>query len=145
MEAMKEINLPKVPEEIKQRFIEITNIIQTFSVEHLNDEYYELAIKLAAKLARKRPSPFLGGTTKTWAAGIVHALGIVNFLFDKSKKPYISSADLCNWFDLGQSTISGKSKIIRDMFKITYFNTEWVLPSKVANHPMTQLRKLSFF
>ena len=58
--------------------------MSTLCKEKLNEEYFQLIIELACKLARKRPSPFLLGATKTWAAGIIHALGTVNFLFDKS-------------------------------------------------------------
>src|ERR1700732_44348 len=42
---------------------------------HLNQEYRELARKMAAALARKRPSPLTSGQPRTWAAGIMYALG----------------------------------------------------------------------
>ena len=75
-------------------------------------------------------------TSKTWAAGIVHALGMVNFLFDKSNKPYLSSKDLANWFELSQNTINGKSKVIRDMFRIMQLDPKWTLASNMNNNPM---------
>ncbi|MDZ8257440.1 DUF6398 domain-containing protein [Nostoc sp. ChiQUE01b] len=36
---------------------------------------------------RKRPSPLATGQAKSWACGIVHALGMVNFLYDSSQTP----------------------------------------------------------
>ena len=103
--------------------------------EKLNEEYFNLGVELAAKIARKRPSPFLSGHTNTWAAGIMHALGLVNFLFDKSQSPHLTSKELCAWFDLGLNTISAKSKSIRDMFKMRQMDTNWCLPSKVIDNP----------
>ena len=129
--------LPKIPDVTKARFTENVEIIGVLCKEKLNDEYYDLAIELTAKIARKRPSPLLSGSQKTWAAGIVHALGMINFLFDKTQIPYLSSKELCEWFGLGQSTINAKSKMIRDMFKIYPLDLNWWLPSRIADNPLT--------
>jgi len=125
--------LPKVPDATKARFAEIVEIIGALCKEKLNDEYYGLATELTAKIARKRPSPLLSGSQKTWAAGIVHALGMVNFLFSKTESPHLSSKELREWFGLGESTINGKSKIIRKMFKMTYLHPVFCLPSRPYN------------
>ncbi len=81
--------------------------------EHLNDEWAHLCRELAASLARKRPSPLLRGEASVWAAGILHALGLVNFLFDRSQAVSMSVAELCAAFGVKQSTVGGKSKLIR--------------------------------
>lgn len=128
--------LPKVPDNTKKAFTDIVKIIEALCKEKLNEEYFHLAIELTTKIARKRPSPLLSGSKQTWAAGIVNALGMVNFLFDKSQSPHLSSRELCNWFDLGQSTISAKSKAIRDMLKIYQMEPRWCLPSKIDENPM---------
>ena len=133
---MKNIKLPKVPDNVSEPFNDICNILNALCKERLNDEYFHLSIELAAKIARKRPSPFLSGYAKTWSAGIIHALGLVNFLFDKSQSPHITSKELCAWFDLGQNTISAKSKSIRDMFKMRQMDPDWCLPSKVIDNPL---------
>ena len=109
---------------------------ESFCRDCLNEEYKEMAKELLAKLARKRPSPLLSGKKETWAAGIIHAIGMVNFLFDKSQTPHITSGALCQWFGLGQSTVSGKSKTIRDMFKMSQFDVSWCLPSRIKDNPM---------
>lgn len=127
--------LPKVPNTVENIFTDVVSIIEKICGEKLNEEYFDLSVAMAAKIARKRPSPLLSGQKKTWAAGIIHALGMVNFLFDKSQSPYLSSQDLCEWFGLGQSTINGKSKVIRDMFKIYQLDPKWCLPSRLANNP----------
>jgi hypothetical protein len=114
----------------------LLEIIDPVSEKHLNQEYQVLCHKLAAALCRKRPSPLARGSHAVWAAGIVHAIGLVNFLFDKSKKPYISSSDLSDLFGVSQSTIAGKSKQIRDLFKMGYFDHTWTVPSNFDSFPI---------
>ena len=132
---MENYNLPKVPETVSTLFNDICSILKDLCKEKLNEEYYHLSVELAAKLARKRLSPLLSGPPKTWAAGIIHALGMANFLFDKSQSVHMTSRDLCDWFGLGQSTVSGKSKSIREMFKIHQMDPKWCLPTKVLDNP----------
>lgn len=50
-----------VPIAARPVFDEINKIIGEFCVAHLDGEYAELCERLAAKLARKRPSPLLRG------------------------------------------------------------------------------------
>jgi len=102
-------------------------------------------LKLAVKLARKRPSPLSSGQASTWSAGIVHTLGMVNFLFGKSQKPYVRAQEIAKWFDLSQSTISTKSKSIRDMLKISQLDLTWTLPSRMDDHPMAWLIEVNGF
>ena len=142
---MTKTSIPKVPEVVEGPFMAVLTILKKFSDEKLNDEYLGLAIELAAKIARKRPSPLLSGSSKTWAAGIIHALGMVNFLFDKTQSPHLSSKELCDWFDLGQSTISGKSKAIRDLFKIYQLDPQWCLPSRLYDNPMAWMVSINGF
>ena len=132
---MQNNKLPKVPDSVRKPFGDICNILAALCKERLNEEYFNLSVELAAKIARKRPSPLLSGHTKTWAAGIIHALGMVNFLFDKTQSPHLTSKELCAWFDLGQNTISTKSKSIRDMFGIYQMDPKWCLQSKIMDNP----------
>jgi uncharacterized protein DUF6398 len=112
------------------------NILKEFCDEHLNDEYYQLTLKLITKIARKRPSPLLYGKPNTWVAAAVHAIGMVNFLFDKSQTPHMSSQKLASYFGLSQSTISAKSKYIRDILRLTQLDIKWILPSRMDDNPM---------
>jgi hypothetical protein len=65
---------------VRPVFDEITAITDAFCARHLDAEYGRLCGMLAAKLARKRPSPLVRGDRRIWAAGIVYAIGRVNFL-----------------------------------------------------------------
>lgn len=87
----------------------------------------------------------MSGRPNTWAAGIIHGLGMVNFLFDKSQDPYLSSKDLAEWFGLSQNTIGAKRKSIRDMFKIRQLVPRWILRSNLDNNPMVWMIMVNGF
>lgn len=114
-----------IPIAIRPQFEEIGEIMRNVCRDHIDDEYYYLGILLLEKLARKRPSPLLAGKTDVWAAGILTALGKINFLFDKSSAPYISRDDLAGYCGVKQSTATGKSKQIRDMFQMGYWDSRF--------------------
>ncbi len=78
-----------VPKSVEPHYLAIVKSIDAVCDEHLSAEYATLSRKLAAKLARKRPSPIVRGKPEIWACGIVYALGTVNFLFDKSQDPHM--------------------------------------------------------
>ena len=97
---------PNVLRKMRERYEAITGITDEFCHEHLNEEYRELAQDMAAALCRKRPSPLSSGQPRTWACGIIHTLGQINFLSDRSTQPYMTMADVSSAFGVGQSTAS---------------------------------------
>jgi hypothetical protein len=113
--------------------------------QHLNEEWAMLCRALTASLARKRPSPLLRGEPRVWAAGILHALGVVNFLSDRSQAVSMSVPDLCEAFGVKSSTVGGKSKIIREMFKMYQFDPRWTLPSMIDQNPMAWMISVNGF
>ncbi len=78
----------------------------------------------------------MSGKAKTWACGIVHAIGSVNFLFDLSQSPSIQAKELYEKFGVSGGTGSAKSKQIRDLMKMSVFDPNWTLPSKLETNPM---------
>ena len=131
--------LEKVPKQMQQIFDSIVNLADEFCEEHLNDEYSQLARQAAAALCRKRPSPLLTGKINTWACGIIYALGFVNFLFDSSQTPHMSTVDLCAKFGVSKSTGGSYSKKVRDALKMYQLDPNWCLPSKLEDNPMAWL------
>jgi hypothetical protein len=128
-----------VPKTMQAKYDEIIALTDKFSQKHLNEEYAETIRLMTAALCRKRPSPLERGKANTWACGIVHAVGTVNFLFDRSQTPYISAGDLAKAFGIAQSTSQGKSKEIRDALKINILDPKWTLPSRLADNPRAWL------
>jgi Domain of unknown function (DUF6398) len=125
-----------VPKEMQARFDEITRLTDAFSQAYLNDEYTQICRQLTATLCRKRPSPLIGGKAATWACAIIHALGMVNFLFDSSQKPYVPASQIWGYFGLSSSTMQAKSKQIRDLLDMYPMAPDWTIPSMVDKNPL---------
>ena len=89
---------------------------------------------MAAALSRKRPSPLESGRERSWAAGVVYALGQVNFLFDKSEDPYMSAGELCEKIGVSQSTASNKSREIWYRLDLMQLHPDWCLPSRLEDN-----------
>lgn len=128
-----------VPEGMQARYIEITALTDSLCHEKLNEEYAQLCREMTATLARKRPSPLVGGHAKSWACAIAYTIGSVNFLFDKSQTPYLRVDELCAWFGLSKSTGGNKSSQIKQMLKIGLMDMQWTLPSRMDDNPMAWL------
>jgi hypothetical protein len=125
-----------VPAMVTPRFDEIVGLIETVCLAQLTQEYATVARKLAAALARKRPSPLLRGHGRTWACGITYTIGTVNFLFDPTQQPHVRGSDLCAFYDVSQSAGAAKSREIMRVFDIVPLDPRWSLPSRLADNPL---------
>jgi hypothetical protein len=128
-----------VPKAMQSTYTAVTELTDTFCRQHLNDEYAALCRTAAAALARKRPSPLLRGRLEIWACAIVYALGTINFLFDRSQKPYMSAEDICAVFGVSKSSGANKAKLVRNTLDMSQFDATWFLPSRLAESPIAWL------
>jgi len=124
---------------MQSTYTAVTELTDTFCRQHLNDEYAALCRTAAAALARKRPSPLLRGRLEIWACAIVYALGTINFLFDRSQKPYMSAEDICAVFGVSKSSGANKAKLVRNTLDMSQFDATWFLPSRLAESPIAWL------
>ena len=124
----------RVPAAIQPRYDEIVALTDTFCEEYLDAECAQVCRQMAATLGRKRLSPLQMGQVNTWAAGIVHAVATVNYLFDKSVTPHTTFDDLAEAFGRAKSTVGSKSKEIRDLLKIGFMDPDWTLPSRIGDN-----------
>ncbi|MDR1051131.1 MAG: DUF6398 domain-containing protein [Deltaproteobacteria bacterium] len=124
-----------VPKSMQPIYDELEPMLTQFCLDHLNEEFVPLALHLCEKLCRKRPSPLARGGLQGWACAIIHALGSVNFMFDKAQTYFYPAKDLADYFDVSVSTGSTKSKQIRDMFNMLPFSLEWTIPSNFEKIP----------
>lgn len=129
----------KVPRKMREKYEAVTEITDEFCHEHLNEEYADLSRKMAAALSRKRPSLLESGRPRSWAAGIVYALGRVNFLFDKSQEPHMSAGELCEKIGVSQSTASNKSREIWDGLNLIQMHPEWCRSNMLEKNPLAWL------
>lgn len=132
-----------VPSSVEPFYSAIVNLTDAVCKEHLNSEYAELARRLAATLARKRPSPIVRGKPEIWACAIIYALGTVNFLFDKSQTPHMRADELCAVFGVNQSSGANKAKFIRDTLKMYQLDPNWCLPSLIDDNPMIWILRVN--
>jgi hypothetical protein len=130
-------NNDKQPQQALQR--QLTDMTAAFCRQHADAEYQGLCKKLIDKMARKRSVPFFSGRVQIWAAAILYALGSINFLFDKSFLPHATPDTLCNHFQVSKRTVTQKAKLIRDMFKLEYFDPEFSTERMMKNNPLARL------
>jgi|GEM_PF-1015216 len=154
--AKKELGKDKLPPIIKQakipvahaeKYLAVSELIEKVCAEKLNGEYKDLCIHTLQKLCRKRSSPMSRGRVSTWAAGIIYAIGSVNFLFDKETEPYLSAADIGEYFGISKSTAANKAAEIKNILNIDFLQPEYTLDSiyeKMAV-PMRMLHGLKKF
>jgi len=131
--------------EVENRKNQIINLIRAFCSQYLDDEYFELSVRLLDKLGRKRAVPFMSGRIEIWAAAIIHALGTINFLFDKSFKPYVTIDEINEFFGTNKSSTGSKSKLIRDLLNLGYFNDEFSTKRIRENNPFDKLMMVDGF
>jgi hypothetical protein len=122
---------------------EITQITDEFCGEHLDGEYADLCRALAAKLARKRPSPLRRGDRRIWAAGIVHTVGWVNFLADPAQSPHVRTEQLAELLGVKQTTMGNKGALIRDLLGIGRFDPEFSRREMIEKSPFTWLLEIN--
>jgi hypothetical protein len=135
----------KVPVAMRDIYNSITEITDRVCQEHLNDEYAMMCPKLAATLARKRPSPLTVGKPMSWACGIAYVLGRVNFLADRTTTPCMGMEALCAAFGVSKGTGSSRSKQIMDLLRVTLMDPNWTLPSRLDDNPMVWMLTVNGF
>ena|SRR6266567_5965671 len=133
MTDLRELKVPKVLWPVVE---EIVGITEAVCLAVLDKEYADLARRAAAKLARKRPSPLVGGRRVTWAAGIVYSLGQANFLFDPASEPYMTADQLSEAFGVAKSTMGSKARQVRDLLRISPFSPEFQRADVAEQSPL---------
>lgn len=126
----------RIPAAMKEKVESLTAQIDPFCQLRLNEEYSQLIYSAVASLARKRPSPLLIGRECSWCAGIVHAVGMVNFLYDRSQDPHCKAPEIYEHFGVSAQTGQSYSKKVRDLLKMRPFEAKWTLPSKIDESPL---------
>ncbi len=129
-------NAPRLPAAMRPRYDAIVAVTDAVCREHLNEGYATLAREMAAALCRKRPSPVATGQPRSWACGILHLLGRINFLSDPATEPAMTLADLCRRMGAGESTGSAKARAIAAALDIQGHEPRWMLPELFAESPL---------
>ena len=142
---MNELAALKIPVALRPRASETIEIADAFCAEHLDAEYGGLCRRLIARLARKRPSPLERGEPRIWAAGVVYALGSINFLFDRSVEPHMTADELAAGLGVPKTTMANKARRIRDVLAIGPMEPELCRREILAEHPLAWLVEIDGF
>lgn len=123
----------------EEKYEEIVVLTEVFCRTYLDEEYKDLSRKMATELNRKHSFLLQGGRPQSWAAGILYALGRINYLFDKSFEPYMSTADLCTKMGVSKATATSKAREIESLLDMSPFATEWYVPGRLKESPLPWL------
>lgn len=134
-----------VPNEMRPTYDALVALTDKVCREQLNEEYAALCRRLAASLARKRPSPLARGKPAIWACAIAYTIGAINFLFDKSQQPHLRADELCRLFGVSPSSASAKSQQIRKLFNMFQMDPRWTVPSMMDRNPMVWILSVNGF
>ena len=130
---------------VREKTSNIISLTSKFCENYLNDEYAQLCKKLIEKLSRKHFVIFIYGKEESWAASIVHAIGTINFVFDKSLNPHITFDLISDHFDVSKSSINTKSKKIRDLTGLHYWCDEFSTKFLKERNPFNDLVMVNGF
>src|SRR3954447_22980994 len=132
-----------IPKAMRPTYEAVVALTDGVCAQHLDDDYARLAREMTAALCRKRPSPLASGQPRTWAGGILHELGRVNFLSDPASKPHMTLVQLAKACGIGESTASAKAAVIRQALGVNRLNPSWMLPALVESNPLTWIAEVN--
>ena len=121
---------------MRDRAQEVLNITDCACHEHLDDEYAQIARLLVTRLARKRLSPLARGDVRIWAAGVLYAVGQINFLFDPTQTPHLTAKQLAERLGVVQTTMANKAGLINRTLDIGMFEPDLTREAMLVQHPM---------
>jgi hypothetical protein len=128
-----------IPHAMRDRAQAIMDVTDAACRAHLDDEYGEIARRLVARLARKRPSPLGRGDVRIWAAGVIYAVGQVNFLFDRTQTPHLTADQLAERLGVVKTTMANKAALINRTLDIGIFEPDLTRVAMIEQHPMAWL------
>lgn len=135
----------RVPHPLRERVAGILAVTDEACEAHLDGEYAQCCRVLIGRLARKRPSHLARGATTIWAAGAIYAIGQVNFLFDRSQRPHLTSDQLAERLGVVKTTVANKAGTINRLLEISVFEPELSTSAMLEQHPLAWIIEVDGF
>lgn len=130
------MNTP-LSEKAQTKLKEMREQIKSVCTKHLDKEYEEVSLKMLDELATFKPCPFEDrAQAKSWAAGIVSAVGRVNFLGDPSFEPHMTMAELAKHFGVSAETASKKTQAVLEILDVVMLDPYWTVASRQDKNPI---------
>ena len=121
--------ISEIPAQIKNNFLNVAEMIYLFYNKNLNDEYYNLALKLTTKLAKENTSDLIDCDIKTLAAAIINTITKTH----ESEMLQVSSKNLASWFQTTQTDIDKKTNSICKILNLQFIDQDQNTKSKVGD------------
>ena len=102
----------------KEKAKEISELVESFCKQYLDEELAACSSRLCDKLSRSRKLDISRGKKEIWAASIVYVIARVNFLFDKANNHFLTSDIICDFFGTKKTTTGNKATSIEKTFNI---------------------------
>jgi len=128
-----------VPHSVRPYADQVVAVTDAVCRERLDVEYADLCRAVVGKLGRKRPSPLTRGDPRIWAAGVVYAVGQLDFVFDPAQSPHATADQLSEWLGVKKTTMANKARLIRDTVKLSHFDGKFMRRDLVGASPLTWL------
>lgn len=96
----------------------LTEMVEAFCREYLNDDYKRLCLKLIEKMAERKSVPYERGKLEVWASAVIYAVSQINSLFDGENENHITRKDITSYFKTKQSIVSQKAINLRNIFNM---------------------------
>ncbi len=135
----------RIPNAMLDRARAIMEVTDAACREHLDDEYGRIARRLVARLSRKRPSPLARGDVRIWAAGIIYAVGQVNFLFDRTQTPHLTADQLAERLGVVKTTMANKAGLVNRTLDLGIFEPDLTRVAMLEQHPMAWIVEVDGF
>lgn len=97
---------------------EISELVESFCRQHLNEELAACAARLCDRLSRSRNLDITRGKNEIWAASIVYLIARANFLFDPANSNFLTADIICDFFGTKKTTTGNKATVIERTFNI---------------------------
>ena len=120
----------------------IKELLNDFCNEILNSpSYAKICHRVLHELEQHPDHPLARGKENIWAAGIAHAVGSINFLFQSSSSPHISVNDLNYFFGTRATTTGKKSLDLRDLLHISAYSSDYQISQTSSDDPLDQIKE----
>ena len=96
----------------------LTEMIEGFCHNYLNDEYLQLSLNVVDEMAGAKNPYYERGNLEVWASAIIYAVCQVNSVFDASSEVHIARKDILNHFNTKQSAVLKKAVNLRDIYTL---------------------------
>lgn len=133
-----------IPADQRERFLEVVAVIDQFCDRHLNAEYAKAGHRMAAYLFQPG-SPAMKGKPEGWAAGVLYAVGKVNFLSDPSQTPHLPLEEIAKGVGVSPATMHNKGRTLWEGLSLMQFDPEFTVESNLDRNPLIWILEVNGF